>query len=711
MKLDEAKPFEKKTRMPARLAVETIYKLFNLRSYHYEKKEMVTAYSEKELLDTFNTVFEEENVRHSSLQSDSFDRCWKEYELQISDDENKPIKPRPHIGLIVNISEAVDTSIRTQESKPQKAPPQKAPPQKAPPQKAPPEELKGNLSCVLDGFHHGSHAFDLTINRWNCPGEDPKYSCLAVKYDYESVKKFPLKEEKGIRRYLPLLPINEVNYSQNEGGTPLLKYEHLNEELGIDDLYVKDEGRNPTASFKDRKSVININVAALTNINCLHCLTSGNAGISLATYARLLDLPSKHYLANNGRSLKEEVRTIELLGGEILRDPDSYGFPLSFKPDSTQYNCTPGYDPIGLEGYKIIAWEIWEELGRVPDVVVLPVGSGEGIFGIFKGFYELRQIGRTERIPKMVAVEPSECGILQKTKKWSDDPHVIPDPEVIWRSLADQLVLQFMPCIRMVLWAIEQSGGMSLAVENDEIEQALDMAFSRNALMLEPSSAVVFAALQQKKFEKEISNTIVAVLTGRGYRYVNETLQLAQSYKEPKVIKPVRWNRFSIELAELSDYREILPLFNYLIEEGKSTLSTRPIYIDDEASFFASLGRKECVFAVRKEGKLIGYGLLLEYRRDINCSPHIAEIDMYFWPHTREKKLEEKLLVTMLRYASQNGYEKAVHEGRLMDDMLVYKACGFENPIELEGYYKREYQVDNIVILELSNLGGYSNVP
>ena len=479
--------------------------------------------------------------------------------------------------------------------------------------------------------------------------------------------------------------------------------------LFMDGHYLKDEGRNPTGSFKDRKAVINANIAVTCGSKCLHCVTSGNAGVATATYAGALGIPSMHHFVNDRRRQKVAHLQIERLGGKVSRNKSSREAVFELSPGFSQYNCTPGYDPIGMEGYKVISWEIWEELGRVPDAVVLPVGSGEGLVGVFKGFLELKDIGLTASLPKIVAVEPSECGILEATKTPFADPHEISDPSVIWRSHADQLVLQFMPCVRMVLWAIRESHGVHCAVRNEEIEMALHLLLKETGLLFEPSSAVVIAALQRgvTNLNLKPDDTIVAILTGRGSNYAIETLQFAREGKS-RLVKtvPIGDSSFDIEIADLTDYREILPLYNTLIEKAETTLSTRKIYIDDEADFFSGLNENECVFVVRdhETKKLHGYGLLLECRRDLGCSPHIAEVDTYFWPGGRLPSVEMVLLSTMLQHALYKDYRMVVHECRPGDDVSCYREFGFTDKFTFEGFFEFGQTRQGILLIEQADL-------
>jgi len=578
-----------------------------------------------------------------------------------------------------------------------------------PPQKVSPPlpQLKGSLSCLLG---HSKEIYPINGNLWGCPGQNRRYSCLAVRYPYDAVKKFPQDAGRELERFLPLLPLASVEHTLIEGHTPLIRHKRLNIHLNITELYLKDEGRNPTGSFKDRKAVINANVAAACGTKCLHCVTSGNAGVATATYAGALGIESKHYLVNSRRGLKLERRRIERLGGEVFRDDAASEPVFKLPPGFSEYNCTPGYDPIGMEGYKVIAWEIWEQLdGHIPDAVVVPVGSGEGLVGIFKGFLELKKVGRVTNLPKMIAVEPTECGILAATKDILADPHEIGDPSVIWRSHADQLVLQFMPCVRMVLWAIQESHGEHCDVRNEEIEKALDLFINETGLLIEPSSAVVLAALQRglDKLNLEADDTVVAILTGRGSEYANETLQFARGGKTRLVTTvPVGDSVYNIEGADLTDYKDILPLYNDLIKEGETTLSTRPIYVDDEAGFFSGLGERECVFVVRNagSGQLHGYGLLLECRRDLGCSPHIAEVDTYFRLGVKLPGVEVKLLEEMLQHALSKGYGMAVHECRPKDDVTCYMNLGFVEKTRFDGFYQHGTTRDAILVLELASL-------
>lgn len=681
-------------RMPARIAIDTIFKLPHLKSLQYEIEELATFYKEEDYLTAFRHAFGSNALDDASMQSGSYHKLYEHYGVKLTDDESKPLGiPRSHLRLIVQVSmPPANTSVQasTPKTKIRHS-----------------SGVKGELVCVFREPPHQKQALSLAPNLWHCPRTDEKYSCLTVQYNYKSVKKFPIQEEKGLCRYLPLLPVDEIKYSLNEGRTALFSNKELSKRLGIDKLFFKDEGRNPTGSFKDRKTIIDINYALAINATSLHCITSSNSGVSLATYGRMARLTTKHYLVNYRRSLKPESKYIKHMGGEIYRDPDTYKIPSSLEPTSSEINCTPGYDPIGMEGYKVIAWEIWEELGYVPDVVVIPVGSGEGLFGVFKGFLELKEMNLVDKIPQMLGVEPSECGILTQTKHWKNEPYAISDtdPNLIWKSHADQLVLNFMPCVRLVLWAIEQSEGNYVAVSNNEIEEALDLFINDTGLMIEPSSAVVIAALQHEEIKCDPKDTVVVIITGRGERYLYETLQLAKGPKRENLVSiRIHEGEVYIKKADLTDYREILPLYNDLIKRGDTTLSVSPIFVDDEAMFFADLGESECVFAARMQNNLIGYGLLLEYRRDLGCSPHIAEADMYFWPESKSQAVEDVLINEMIRYAAEKGYHKVVHECRSVDNISAYKKVGFNPIAQFEHYYKHGQVVDKIMVLELPTL-------
>lgn len=336
------------------------------------------------------------------------------------------------------------------------------------------------------------------VNIFNCTQAEYKYCNLFTDYHFEEIKSFPLQQEKGLKKYLDLLPLKRMSFSYGEGSTPLRKAVNYGKKNKLSDLFVKDEGHNPTGSFKDRKSVINVNVALDLGIEEVYSITSGNAGISLSFYCCPNRIKSVHFLINPKRELVLEERFIELSGGKVKRDIAGIREMLRFGPKDKRWNCTPGFDPIGVEGYKTISWEIWEQLEKtVPDVVVVPVGSGGGLFGVYKGFADLKNLSLTDKIPEIWSVEPSECPIVTSALETNNARFELENGSSF--TYADHLMLNFKPSLPLVLNALNETRGHAINVSNLEIKKALKDIIKTEGLIPEPSSATVFAGIEKNR--------------------------------------------------------------------------------------------------------------------------------------------------------------------------------------------------------------------
>jgi threonine synthase len=244
-------------------------------------------------------------------------------------------------------------------------------------------------------------------------------SGLTAVYDYErlaaDIGDVSLAEPgDGLWRYRRLLPVERsaAEISLGEGGTPLIAVPELADELGAEQVWIKDESRNPTWTFKDRNAAVTISKAVEFGAQAVVVSTSGNHGAAIAAYAVRAGLEC---VVLTYPGLPESVRSlIRAFGARlVITEPDkrwevmAAGMRDQGWYPTSNYTAIPTNGAYGHEGYKTIAYEIADAMGDTPDVVCVPTAYGEGLFGIWKGFDELKRLGRADRAPRMVACEPA----------------------------------------------------------------------------------------------------------------------------------------------------------------------------------------------------------------------------------------------------------------------------------------------------------------
>jgi len=357
---------------------------------------------------------------------------------------------------------------------------------------------------------------------------------LDIVYDYEKIRDILdveglAKRPFNMWRYFEFLPIPGEEYvvSLGEGGTPLLKASRLGEALGLKTLYIKDETRNPTGSFKDRAMSVSISMAKFFGFKKAVIASSGNAAASLAAYgakagidiyafvpdfagygkiAQLLYYGAKVFKVKWTEAEDPTVKMMKLL-------VEKYGFYPS--PSFGVYN------PYQIEGPKTISMEIIEQLRwEVPDQVFIPTGAGSLLTGVYNGFRDFNLVGLTAEYPKMVAVQPEGNHPLVRAWLERQDPFNIRPwerpPETIATGLEDTLPWDGDAALK----AIYNTKGYGVVVSDDEIVKAMKLLASLEGLFAEPSGAAGLAGLIKALDEGRVDRdeTIVVLVTGHGLK-------------------------------------------------------------------------------------------------------------------------------------------------------------------------------------------------
>lgn len=352
---------------------------------------------------------------------------------------------------------------------------------------------------------------------------------LTVKHYYEfdfwnpnlaGLDEFPVKEI-GLNRYRPLLPA-KITVSLGEGNTPLLKAsDSLIEYFGLANLWIKHEEMNPTGCFKDRESALTVSMAKQNGIKSVVIASSGNAALSTAAYAKKARIECIAYIPK--KTTREKKQLIQLFGAKLKTVSGNYEKVYRKLADlaTSSWNVTSGQNYLRTEGDKTIAYEIWEQVG-VPDAVVVPAGNGGCLAGIWKGFWDLKQIGKTTKIPRMIAVQVKGAAPLEKALRENLETALIINAS---DSIAEGIVAEESYCLPKAIQAIKESQGAVITVTDREILEALATLTKYESFISEPTSAAAFAALPKLPSELQ-DKQIVCVNTGSGMKMISKITKI-----------------------------------------------------------------------------------------------------------------------------------------------------------------------------------------
>lgn len=352
---------------------------------------------------------------------------------------------------------------------------------------------------------------------------------LLVEYDLEAVGALATKEAVAARpfdmwRYRELLPVDGPDdvVSLGEGGTPLLRPASLGSRLGLPGLLVKDEGPNPTATFKARGASCGISMAAALRIRDVALPSAGNAGAAWACYGAAGGI-TVHVAMPRDAPLTNQIEC-RLYGADLtLVDgliSDAGTVIAAGAAERGWFDVSTLNEPYRIEGKKTLGLEIAEQLGwKLPDVILYPTGGGVGIIGIWKALNELAELGWVDGpLPRLVAVQSTGCApIVKAWEKGEPESEPWPDAQTVAfgitvpKALGDFLVLQ----------AIAETGGCAVAVDDADILAAQRRCAELEGAFICPEGAANFAAIAQLRESGWInqSDQVVALNTGTGLKY------------------------------------------------------------------------------------------------------------------------------------------------------------------------------------------------
>lgn len=329
----------------------------------------------------------------------------------------------------------------------------------------------------------------------------------------------------GMWRYFEMLPLtNHDNIiTLGEGMTPILPAKRLAKKYGLNNLYVKDEGLNPTGSFKARGMSMAISKAKELGIKNCVVPTAGNAGGAMSAYCTAAGLNATVVMpANAPKVFQDECRAygskLILVNGLI----DKCGeIANEIAIETGGFNMATLKEPYRLEGKKTMGYEIAEQLNwQLPDVIMYPTGGGTGLIGIWKAFHEMISLGWIEEntLPKMIVVQSSNCSPVV------DYIHgKLIDEDSFQDSIANGLAVPKVIGIEMIHQVVKESKGYAVTVNEEEILSGLKEVISIEGISFSPEGGAVWSGL--KKLVKDgiilKHEKILLLNTGSGYKHLD----------------------------------------------------------------------------------------------------------------------------------------------------------------------------------------------
>jgi threonine synthase len=389
------------------------------------------------------------------------------------------------------------------------------------------------LVCVHCG--HTEDIGDKTYVCSKCQGN------LRVDYDWAALKKTLTREslekntDRTIWRYLPILPVSRRLDGPPVGWSPLFDAPRLAKELGLKSLKIKDDGKGPSASFKDRPSAVALMRAVDLGLELVTGASTGNAASATSVLAAALGIKTRIFVPQTAP--RPKIAQLLTFGAEVLAVQGTYDQAFDLCLEATRkfgwYNRNTGFNPYTREGKKTASFEICEQLGwKVPDLVVVPVGDGNIISGVWKGFEEFHRLGLIDRLPKLLAVQAE--GSASVVDAVHGDGVCKP---VSGDTVADSISVSIPRDGEAAVKAVRASKGLAVKVSDKAILGAILEVARGAGVFGEPAAVTSWAGLKEAVRQKLVDPgwDVVMLITGNGLKDVASAMKVAG---EPKIIAP-----------------------------------------------------------------------------------------------------------------------------------------------------------------------------
>ena len=388
--------------------------------------------------------------------------------------------------------------------------------------------------CIRCGAEY--EAFP-TITTCKCGGIlDIQYNYSAIR-DHFSPADLSQCRDYSMWRYRPFLPVEEDSPAPplRVGWSPLYRAQRLAGVLGLRELYIKDDGQNPTASLKDRASAMAVVKALEAGADTIACSSTGNAASSLAGNAAAAGLST--YIFVPSRAPKGKVAQLMIFGATVISVDGSYEDTFTLSKTAIDrwgwYNRNAAINPYLSEGKKTVSFELMEQLGwQVPDYVALSVGDGCTIAGVWKGLKDLHSAGFIDRLPRLISVQAEGCCPLNRALLTGEPWHPMEE-----NTLADSIAVGVPRNADKALMAVRESQGIAVNVSDEEILAAMRLLGRTQGVFGEPAGVTGTAGVK-KALELGLLSpdaTVVSIVTGNGLKDVQNGIRAAG---EPMVVSP-----------------------------------------------------------------------------------------------------------------------------------------------------------------------------
>ena len=388
-------------------------------------------------------------------------------------------------------------------------------------------------TCMICGKSYEKGNFD-----YICPDHDNE-GILNIEYDYDAVKKVLSKEglsknkDTSIFRYKPLLPVEDNSPVPNipVGNTPLIKVDSLAAQFGIKALYIKDDSRLPTASFKDRASAIAVVKAKELGAEVVTTASTGNAAAALSGLCATMG--QKNVIFVPASAPKAKIAQLLMFGSKVILVEGTYdnAFDLCLEVAGHYgwYNRNTGYNPYMSEGKKTCSFEICEQLSwKAPDVIMVSVGDGCIIGGIHKGLKDLYAMGWIDKMPRLIGVQSEGSSYMYQA--WKNNEDIITKPPAPADTVADSISAGLPRDRIKALKAVTETKGEYMIVSDDEIIAAIPDLAKRTGVFAEPAGSATWAGFK-KAIDQNIINSsesVVVINTGNGLKDINSAMKAVE---------------------------------------------------------------------------------------------------------------------------------------------------------------------------------------
>lgn len=399
-----------------------------------------------------------------------------------------------------------------------------------------------HYQCSLCGAEYGPDEVTYT-----CPKDGGN---LNVILDYEALKakftpdKFMDLPEASLWRYLNLIPVADPGGLgtplRRAGWTPVYQPTRLAEKLGLRQLWIKDESPNPTASFKDRASAIVVARANQIGAEVTVAASTGNAGAALAGMAAAVGAKAVIFAPRTAPPAK--IAQLIVFGAQVLLVDGTYDQAFDLSIEATEafgwYNRNTGFNPFTAEGKKTAGFEIWEQVirrlpkGSKPLTVFVPVGDGNIISGVHKGFKDLQALGWLSQMPRIIGVQSEGSAAIANTFNQGDE-NIQP---VSASTLADSISVDLPRDGVRAVRAARETGGTYLIVPDQAILNAI-AELGKVGIFAEPAAATAYAGLVKAVDEGVVTadDPVLVLSTGSGLKDVKAAMQ---AVTEAPIIEP-----------------------------------------------------------------------------------------------------------------------------------------------------------------------------